>query len=244
LGYFTLFPPNSLFVGAECILVDLVNEPSGAQLTLMFQYPGWINHLSAPLEWIAMHSAVGAHAYWIAISLSSMFSTQELYYLLMGLGYLLEPVVWASVHMIVRPATFIRPKILTLISWDLTLEIELTGSFLGFLLFHACYYERGGWRRVGSKISVLLVGIVSPVAMIAAGVSGGVCPWWEYGIFWGVGILSGTWRAAATASLFTWRIDAWEMCWTRKVHTPFTGAGMRLLLPHTTTPAKIFNVNA
>ena len=196
----------------------------------MSQCPNWVDHLSAPLAWFALHSAVLAHAYWIAVWFSSMFSTQELYYLLMGLGYLIEPVVWASVHMVVRPATFIHPKMLTLVSWDLTLEVELTGSFLGFLFFHAFYYDRNGWRRVGSKMSILIIGVVSPIAMIAAGLSGGICPWWEYAIFWFVGILGGMWRAAATASLFTWRLDAWEMCWYRKVHTPFTGAGMRLLL--------------
>lgn len=173
----------------------------------------WLGELPRWLAWGAVRAGVLAHAYWVGIGLSSMFSGRDAYMSVLALAYMSEPVVWAVARHALLAAPPLppgcRPTHLTLLSLDLTLEVELAGVFLGFLAYHVAHYRQGA-RRVGSRASAAILGVAAPAAMVAAGVAGGVHPGGVYAAFWAVGVASGAARGVALYLLFAARLPVWE----------------------------------
>lgn len=178
----------------------------------------WLEALPGWARWLALRAALVAHAYWIGIGFTSMFSAREVYLSILALTYLSEPVVWAAAHALALgdggapPSVGAGEPILTLLSCDLTLEVELCGAFAGFLAFHALCYGgggAGGTARIGSHGAVALLGAAAPATMAAVGVWGGAATPARYAALWAVGVAGGAVRGAAAASLFASRYALW-----------------------------------
>ena len=170
----------------------------------------WVDDLRGVERALVMWAAMLARCYWVALGWLSLFSARELYLTLLAVAYTTEPLVWACARTLLRPGVPAAPSLLSLVSHDLTFEVELCGTFVGFLAFHVGYY-RAGVSHVGSKTSGLLLGVLCPVAMVWAGTDAGVARLADYVVYWGVGVASGAWRGAWVASMFATRLRAWEL---------------------------------
>ena len=181
----------------------------------------WLEGAGTPstLRWAAAHAAVLSHAYWIAVSFSAMFTGREGYLSILAVAYASEHVVWNLVRAALGGgvAPPVQAQLLTIVSASLTFEVELCGVFLGFLVFHTWFYwARQGVARVGSKLTVVLLGVAAPVAMVCAGWNAGAVPLSRYLVHWGTGVVGGGVRGAAIACMYTNRPGVWShVLWGR-----------------------------
>jgi len=170
----------------------------------------WLDDAPAAAKWLGIRGAILAHAYWVGFGFVCYFTTHYYYPMLLVVEYLTEPVIWHCTRAFLHGKDgFAPPAILTMISDDFTLEVELAGAFLGFFLFHY-KYNRAGTKLLGSLGFVVALGGVIPIILIFVGAIYSPTPTVNYFVFWLIGVLGGIGRAGAIVTLFVQRLDTWR----------------------------------
>jgi len=140
----------------------------------------------------------------------SLLTTRYYYSMFLLIEYFAEPISWNCVRAILHNRdSFVPAAELTLISYDLTFEVELAGAFLGFFGFHY-YYNKAGIHLLGTRIFVILLAGVLPCILVSLGIACGGESLTTYLAFWIAGVKGGLIRTAAIASIFVQRLPTWK----------------------------------
>lgn len=186
------------------------------------------------VEFVTYSSAITSHVYWFAIAFAAMFTQRELYLCIISLLYFTETVLWACVHIGMHHGQFpletgYPPRVITILTEDFTLEVQLCACFMGILIFHVLYYNKGA-AHVGAHSTVLSFGVLAPAVLVVVGVSSDFAPLHRYALYYALGFASGMWRGGVTAMLFSRRLTLINsvlrnptVCWFSNIHDSILG---------------------
>jgi hypothetical protein len=165
----------------------------------------WLDTVPFIPRWFSIKGALLVHVYWW------LFTTLHYYPLLLPIEYFTETWVWLCVRGILSGEDRFPPSaLLTTISYNFTLEVELAGVFVGFFCYHYLR-NKPGTVLLGSTWFILIFGGIAPLNMIAVGLLYSDTSVLEYNVFWLAGFAGGITRAAALFSIFGGdRMDTWR----------------------------------